>query len=147
MFDRVVGLTHLNLNRMALGSETWGQQFRTAMTVNGGDIENASSMDYFMHFVTFPWKVSPQKGIVFLARLSYCSILYQTGQRSSSFYVGYFSSSSPRLTHNTLFFAPYELYFSSTDYLCHLSTLYVVWWMAGILYCLGNDWSSHSNSR
>lgn len=95
MFDRVVGLTHLNLNRMALGSETWGQQFRTAMTVNGGDIENASSMDYFMHFVTFPWKVSPQKGIVFLARLSYCSILYQTGQRSSSFYVGYFSSSSP----------------------------------------------------
>lgn len=55
--DRVVGLTHLNLNRMKLGSETWGQQFRNAMSVNGGDIENATSSDYFMHFVTFPWKV------------------------------------------------------------------------------------------
>lgn len=58
MFDRVVGLTHLNLNRMKLGSETWAQQFRNAMSVNGGDVENATSMDYFMHFVTFPWKVS-----------------------------------------------------------------------------------------
>ncbi|XP_028395158.1 sodium/calcium exchanger 3-like [Dendronephthya gigantea] len=57
VFDRVVGLTHLNLNRMKLGSETWGQQFRNAMSVNGGDVENATSMDYFMHFITFPWKV------------------------------------------------------------------------------------------
>ena len=57
MFDRVVGLTHLNLNRMKLGSETWGQQFRNAMSVNGGDVESATSLDYFMHFVTFPWKV------------------------------------------------------------------------------------------
>lgn len=62
VFDRVVGLTHLNLNRMKLGSETWAQQFRNAMSVNGGDVENATSMDYFMHFVTFPWKVS----VVFL---------------------------------------------------------------------------------
>lgn len=43
---------------MKLGSETWAQQFRNAMSVNGGDVENATSMDYFMHFVTFPWKVS-----------------------------------------------------------------------------------------
>jgi solute carrier family 8 (sodium/calcium exchanger) len=42
---------------MKLGSETWGQQFRNAMSVNGGDVENATSMDYFMHFITFPWKV------------------------------------------------------------------------------------------
>ena len=27
------------------------------MSVNGGDVENATSMDYFMHFVTFAWKV------------------------------------------------------------------------------------------
>lgn len=57
MFDRVVGLTHLNLKRMKLGSETWAQQFRNAMSVNGGDVEGATSLDYFMHFVTFPWKV------------------------------------------------------------------------------------------
>ena len=42
---------------MKLGSETWGQQFRNAMSVNGGDVESATSLDYFMHFVTFPWKV------------------------------------------------------------------------------------------
>lgn len=27
------------------------------MNVNGGDIENASTSDYVMHFLTFGWKV------------------------------------------------------------------------------------------
>ncbi len=58
MFDRVVGLTHVNLDKFALGSSTWGQQFREAMSVNGGDIETATSLDYAMHFFTFGWKVN-----------------------------------------------------------------------------------------
>lgn len=57
LFDRVVSLTHLNLRRLELGSETWGAQFREAMSVNGGDVENATTLDYVMHFFTFAWKV------------------------------------------------------------------------------------------
>ena len=57
MFDRVVHMAHLNLDKFALGSETWGQQFKEAMNVNGGDVDGASVMDYVMHFVTFVWKV------------------------------------------------------------------------------------------
>lgn len=57
LFDRVVSLTHLNLRRLELGSETWGAQFREAMSVNGGDVENATTQDYVMHFFTFAWKV------------------------------------------------------------------------------------------
>ena len=57
MFDRVVGLTHINLDKFALGSASWGQQFKEAMSVNGGDVENATGLDYVMHFCTFAWKV------------------------------------------------------------------------------------------
>ncbi|EDO35472.1 predicted protein, partial [Nematostella vectensis] len=57
LFDRVVALTHLNLDRLELGSSSWGQQFRDALSVNGGDIENATTMDYIMHFLTLAWKV------------------------------------------------------------------------------------------
>lgn len=57
LFDRVVALTHLNLRRLELGSETWGAQFREAMSVNGGDVANATTRDYVMHFCTFAWKV------------------------------------------------------------------------------------------
>lgn len=58
MFDRVVSLTHLNLDRLELGSSSWGTQFRDAMSVNGGDVENATTLDYIMHFFTFAWKVN-----------------------------------------------------------------------------------------
>ena len=57
LFDRVVSLTHLNLHRLELGSESWAMQFRQAMSVNGGDVENAKTVDYIMHFCTFAWKV------------------------------------------------------------------------------------------
>ena len=52
-----MSLTHLNLRRLELGSETWGAQFREAMSVNGGDVVNATTQDYVMHFFTFAWKV------------------------------------------------------------------------------------------
>lgn len=57
MFDRVVHLAHLNMDKFELGSNTWGQQFVEAMSVNGGDVENATVLDYVMHVCTFFWKV------------------------------------------------------------------------------------------
>jgi len=57
LFDRVVALTHLNLDRLDFASASWGTQFRNSLSVNGGDTENASTMDYVMHFFTFFWKV------------------------------------------------------------------------------------------
>lgn len=57
MFDRVVGMANINLDKLAFGSQTWGQQFTEAMSINGGDIDSASTMDYVMHFLTFFWKV------------------------------------------------------------------------------------------
>ncbi|XP_050391530.1 sodium/calcium exchanger 1 [Patella vulgata] len=55
--SRVVHLTNANLDAMRLETVTWSQQFEEAMNVNGGDIENAGGFDYFMHFLTFGWKV------------------------------------------------------------------------------------------
>ena len=57
MLDKVVALTRINVHRLKLGSQTWGEQFTNAMNVNGGDIENATKLDYFLHFLTFGWKV------------------------------------------------------------------------------------------
>lgn len=57
MFDRVVHMAHLNMDKFALGSASWGQQFVEAMSVNGGDVENAATLDYVMHFATFFWKI------------------------------------------------------------------------------------------
>merc|ERR1712210_25973 len=37
--------------------ETWAQQLKDAMNVNGGDVENASTGDYIMHFLTFGFKI------------------------------------------------------------------------------------------
>ena len=41
---------------MQLGQENWSDQFVEAMNVNGGDIENATAMDYVMHFLSFGFK-------------------------------------------------------------------------------------------
>ncbi|XP_076813296.1 sodium/calcium exchanger 1-like isoform X2 [Clavelina lepadiformis] len=54
---RVVAKTHLKLQKMKLGSQSWADQFTQAMCVNGGDIENATPGDYIMHFLSFGFKV------------------------------------------------------------------------------------------
>ncbi len=41
----------------ASDTESWSDQIRNAMNVNGGDIEHATNADYFLHFLTFGWKV------------------------------------------------------------------------------------------
>lgn len=54
---RLVNLTKANLDYLGLESSTWVQQFREAMNVNGGDLENATFLDYILHFLTFGWKI------------------------------------------------------------------------------------------
>eukprot|EP00057_Strongylocentrotus_purpuratus_P018304 XP_011672778.1 PREDICTED: sodium/calcium exchanger 3 isoform X3 [Strongylocentrotus purpuratus] len=57
MLDRVVKITHVNLDRLRIGNASYADQFRDAMNVNGGDVESATLFDYVMHFMTFGFKV------------------------------------------------------------------------------------------
>ncbi|XP_070574775.1 sodium/calcium exchanger 2-like [Ptychodera flava] len=57
LVDKVVLLTRVNIDRLKLGTSSWAQQFKEAMSVNGGDTANATPFDYFAHFVSFFWKV------------------------------------------------------------------------------------------
>lgn len=55
--NRIMLLANVNVDKMRLHRESWMEQIRDALTVNGGDIENATNMDYLMHVLTFFWKV------------------------------------------------------------------------------------------
>jgi solute carrier family 8 (sodium/calcium exchanger) len=57
ILQRMMVMTSHNLKSMEVAHETWKTQMEYALTVNGGDAENATSFDYFMHFMTFGWKV------------------------------------------------------------------------------------------
>lgn len=57
MVNRLVDLTNMNMDALRVESSSWGEQFRNAMNVNGGDVENASTLDYILHFVSFGFKV------------------------------------------------------------------------------------------
>ncbi len=50
-------MTTANVDSMQVSNNTWISQIKDAMNVNGGDIENATTSDYVMHFLTFGWKV------------------------------------------------------------------------------------------
>ncbi|CAG5113164.1 Oidioi.mRNA.OKI2018_I69.chr2.g7297.t1.cds [Oikopleura dioica] len=56
LVKRVAAQTHVALSKMEIGGESWYEQFVQAMNVNGGDIENATGFDYFMHLITFGFK-------------------------------------------------------------------------------------------
>ena len=57
VMNKLLLMTNANVDGMRVHNETWAQQFRDAMVVNGGDIESATTMDYVMHFLTFGFKV------------------------------------------------------------------------------------------
>ncbi|XP_022239527.1 sodium/calcium exchanger 2-like [Limulus polyphemus] len=57
IMDRLVVLTNVNVDSLKLHSETWAGQLKDAVNVNGGDLENATRIDYVLHFLTFGWKV------------------------------------------------------------------------------------------
>lgn len=56
VLDRVVAITHINIDRLRIGNTTYADQFRDALNVNGGDVDNASTLDYVLHFITVYWK-------------------------------------------------------------------------------------------
>ena len=58
LLQRMVSMTNSNLDQLRVDNETWGQQIMNAMTVNGGDVENATFDDYLMHLLTFGFKVT-----------------------------------------------------------------------------------------
>ncbi|XP_067671459.1 sodium/calcium exchanger 2-like [Haliotis asinina] len=57
MVSRIQEKTQHNLDGLKIDTATWRDQFHDAMNVNGGDVENANTMAYVMHFCTFFWKV------------------------------------------------------------------------------------------
>ena len=59
MVNRLTHTVNMNVDAMKADRATWAEQFRNALNVNGGDVDNASNFDYAMHFLTFFWKVRP----------------------------------------------------------------------------------------
>jgi len=57
LVSRIANQTKHNLDGIRLDTSSWKQQFHQAMNVNGGDIDDASVVDYIMHFLSFFWKV------------------------------------------------------------------------------------------
>ena len=58
VMNKLMLMTNANVDELRVNNETWAQQFKDAMVVNGGDIESATTGDYVMHFLTFGFKVS-----------------------------------------------------------------------------------------
>jgi len=57
VLNKMLLMTNANVDSMKVHHETWAQQLKDAMNVNGGDVENASTGDYIMHFFTFGFKI------------------------------------------------------------------------------------------
>merc|ERR1719189_509953 len=57
VLNRMLLMTNANVDSMKVHNETWAQQLKDAMNVNGGDVENATAGDYVMHFLTFGFKI------------------------------------------------------------------------------------------
>jgi len=57
IMNKMMMMTSANVDELRVQNETWAQQMKDAMVVNGGDIDNATTVDYIMHFLTFPFKV------------------------------------------------------------------------------------------
>ncbi|XP_052131928.1 sodium/calcium exchanger 1-like [Frankliniella occidentalis] len=54
--DHLMVLTKTNIDAIRVHRSTWSQQIKDALTVNGGDVENATNTDFLLHFVSFGWK-------------------------------------------------------------------------------------------
>jgi len=57
MMSKILLMSNANMDSMRVHNDTWAQQFKDAMIVNGGDVENASMGDYVMHLLNFPFKI------------------------------------------------------------------------------------------
>lgn len=57
MVSRIAARACQTLEGLQLTSSSWGEQFFSAMNVNGGEVDTTTKMDYILHFITFFWKV------------------------------------------------------------------------------------------
>ena len=57
VMNKMMMMTNANVDELRVHNETWAQQIKDAMVVNGGDVESASTADYVMHFLTFGFKL------------------------------------------------------------------------------------------
>lgn len=57
VMNRIMMMVDVNVDKMRVHNESWADQFRENMNVNGGDFESATMTDYIMHGVTFFWKL------------------------------------------------------------------------------------------
>ena len=58
VMNKLMLMTNANVDELRVHNETWAQQFKDAMVVNGGDVDNATTGDYVMHLITFGFKVN-----------------------------------------------------------------------------------------
>jgi len=57
IMNKLMSMTNANVDELRVHNDTWAQQFKDAMVVNGGDVENATTADYIMHLLTFGFKL------------------------------------------------------------------------------------------
>jgi len=57
VMNKLMMMTNANVDELRVNNETWAQQFKDAMVVNGGDVENATTGDYVMHLLTMGFKL------------------------------------------------------------------------------------------
>jgi solute carrier family 8 (sodium/calcium exchanger) len=57
VMNKMMMMTNANVDELRVQNDTWAQQIKDAMVVNGGDLESASTADYVMHFLTFGFKL------------------------------------------------------------------------------------------
>ncbi|CAF3964388.1 unnamed protein product [Rotaria sordida] len=57
MANKMASLVQVDMDKLSVTKTTWGQKFREAMNVNGGDIETAKVGHYIGHTLAFFWKV------------------------------------------------------------------------------------------
>jgi len=50
-------MTNTNIDALAVHRNTWVGQMKDALSVNGGDLANATCTDYILHLLAFNWKV------------------------------------------------------------------------------------------
>ena len=57
IMNKMMLMTNANVDELRVHNDTWAQQIKDAMVVNGGDVDNASTADYVMHLLTFGFKL------------------------------------------------------------------------------------------
>ena len=53
VLNRMLLMTNANVDSMKVHHETWAQQLKDAMNVNGGDVENATTVSFLIDMLFF----------------------------------------------------------------------------------------------